>query len=642
MAELSEDNSCCAKEKTETNLSQGWIRQYLPAIVSLLFLASGILLNYFKVPGFHPYFEIILYLIAYLVVGWKVLLKAIQGILKGEVFGEHFLMSLATLGAFAIHEYPEAVTVMLFYEVGELFQDAAINRSKRSIQALLDIRPQIASVWRDDRFIEVAPSTVVVGDRIQIVAGGKAALDGLLLNETAFFDTAALTGESRPVTLKRGDQVLAGMINLNHVLEIKVTRLFKDSALSKILELVQNAAEHKSKTQLFITRFAKIYTPIVVFLAIALAFVPALLVENYAFQVWLYRALVFLVISCPCALVISIPLGYFGGIGLASRNGILIKGSNYLDVLTEIDTVVMDKTGTLTKGVFKVQKMEAINYDREQFIRFAGALESKSSHPAAKAIVEYAASLESNLAVSQTEEISGHGLQGIIDGKEVLAGNGKLLKKYGISYDDSLDSIADTIVLIAIDKKFSGYFLIADEIKEDAADTIQSLHDLGIQNIVMLSGDKGAVVKRVAEELGIDFAYGDLLPEDKVAKVEELKRQGRKIIFVGDGVNDAPVLALADVGMAMGGLGSDAAIETSDVVIQTDQPSRIATAIRIGKATKRTVRQNISLAFGVKLLFLILGGIGVATLWEAVFADMGVALLAIFNAVRLQKKDSQS
>lgn len=630
------DCSCDGETPTEAKPKLRFL-EYLPALASFSLLITGILLGYYEVKGFHPVYELAIFLAAYLIVGWEVLWKALKGIATGQVFNEHFLMSVATLGAIAIHQYAEGVAVMLFYEIGELFQDAAINRSKRSIKALLDIRPQIAKVLRNGKFIEISPTQISIGETVQALAGEKIALDGTLLSETGTFDAAALTGESRPRFLKRGDLVLSGMINLNQVVEIEVTRRFENSTLAKILDLVQNAASQKAKTQLFITQFAKIYTPVVVFLAIGLTFLPYFFVENYVFSSWLYRALVFLVISCPCALVVSIPLGYFGGIGAASRNGILVKGSNYLDVLTEVDTVVLDKTGTLTKGVFKVQQVEIRNFDKEELIRLAGALEVKSSHPVAKAVAEYAGLRSQGLNVEEVEEISGHGLKGRVDGKEVLAGNRKLLAKFEISYEEAINQISDTVVLVAVNGSFAGYFVIADEIKEDAKQAVQELHRLGIRYLVMLSGDKDTVAKQVASQLGIDSAYGDLLPQDKVSKVEELKAQGKRIAFVGDGVNDAPVLALADVGIAMGGLGSDAAIETADVVIQTDQPSRIATAIQIGKSTKRVVWQNIGLAFGVKAIFLILGGFGFATLWEAVFADMGVALLAIFNAMRLQR-----
>ena len=525
---------------------------------------------------------------------------------------------------------------MVFYQIGEWFQDAAVNRAKRSIKALLDIRPDEVTVLRNGKSEVVDPAQVQLGESIQVKPGEKVALDGELLSENASFNTAALTGESKPDTKYRGEAILAGMINLNTLAEVKVNALFRDSKLSRILDMVQDATARKSQTQLFISRFAKVYTPIVFFLALALCVVPYFFVADYDFQTWFYRALVFLVISCPCALVVSIPLGYFGGIGLASRNGILFKGGNYLDVMTQVDTVVMDKTGTLTKGVFKVQQVVPSGIEREEFLKIVAALEQHSTHPIAKAVTEYADNMYEGLQTSDIEEVAGHGLKGTIDGKEVLAGNAKLLNKYGIQYPAAIEQVVDTIVVVAIDKKYAGYITIADEIKEDAQKTIDALHRQNIKT-VMLSGDKQSVVDQVAKTLGIDEAYGSLLPEGKVEQVQKLKDQGRKIAFVGDGVNDAPVVALADAGIAMGGLGSDATIETADVVIQNDQPSKIPAAIKAGKITKRIVWQNIILAMVVKIIVLILGAGGVATLWEAVIADVGVALLAILNAVRIQK-----
>lgn len=612
--------------------------QYLPAIVSFILLIVGLVFDYLVKPSFFTgYIRLGWYIAAYLPVGIPVLKDAAKSIGKGAFFSEFFLMSLATVGAFFIKEYSEGVAVMLFYSVGELFQEAAVNKAKRSIKALLDIRPDTVTVLRNGNPVSISPAEVVINETIQVKPGEKVAVDGELISELSSFNTAALTGESKPDTKRKGEQVLAGMINLNTVSEIKATSLFKDSKLSKILQMVQDATARKSPTQLFISKFARIYTPIVVFLAIGICFLPYFFTGSYAFSDWLYKALVFLVISCPCALVISIPLGYFGGIGLASKNGILFKGSNFLDVMTKIDTVVMDKTGTLTKGVFKVQKVVAVGIEEKELIKLTAALESKSTHPIALAIVEYAGGdAIKDIQIANVEEVSGHGLKGNINGKEVLAGNLKLLKKFNISYDASLESNLDTIVLVAIDNKFAGYIIIADEIKEDAVQAINDLHNLKIKT-VMLSGDKQSVVTKVAQSLSIDNAYGDLLPENKVEKVQELKNQGRIIAFVGDGVNDAPVVALADAGIAMGGLGSDATIETADLVIQNDQPSKIAIAIKIGKITKRIVWQNIGLAMGVKVIVLIMGALGIATLWEAVFADVGVALLAILNAVRIQR-----
>jgi Cd2+/Zn2+-exporting ATPase len=609
-------------------------KEYLPAIISFVVLMSGIILdNFIKPDFFKNYVRLIWYIVAYLPVGIPVLKDAVNSIAKGSFFSEFFLMSIATIGAFFIGEYSEGVAVMLFYAVGELFQSAAVKRAKRSIKALLDVRPDTVTVIRNGSTSTVSPSEVKIGEMIQVKPGEKVALDGELTSESSAFNTAALTGESKPDTKRKGEHVLAGMINLNTVSEIKVTALFKDSKLSRILELVQEATARKAPTQLFISKFAKIYTPIVVFLAIGICLLPSLFVSDYVFNDWLYRALVFLVISCPCALVISIPLGYFGGIGLASRNGILFKGSNYLDVMTKIDTVVMDKTGTLTKGVFKVQKIVAIGVEENELLTLAAGIESKSTHPIAIAITQH---VQSSKAIVETvEEIAGHGLKGVVNGKQILAGNAKLLRKFNIAYDTEIESIVESIVVIAINNKYAGYITVADEIKEDAPQAIADMHNLNLK-VVMLSGDKQSVVDKVAKELNIVNAFGNLLPEDKVNKVQALKNENRTIAFVGDGVNDAPVIALADAGIAMGGLGSDATIETADVVIQNDMPSKIVTAIKIGNVTRKIVWQNITMAMVVKIIVLALGAGGVATLWEAVFADVGVALVAILNAVRIQ------
>lgn len=573
---------------------------------------------------------------AYLLAGWSVLGMAFRKAKRGDIFNEFVLMSVATIGAFAIGEYEEGVAVMVFYTIGEWFQDAAVRRAKASIKALLDIRPDEVTVVRNGSTQVINPAEIQLGETIQMKPGEKVALDGELISESAPFNTAALTGESRPDTKYKGEQVLAGMINLNTVSDVKVTALFKDSKLSKILEMVQDATARKSQTQLFISRFAKVYTPIVFFLALAVVVVPYFFVDNYVFNDWLYRGLVFLVISCPCALVVSIPLGYFGGIGLASKNGILFKGGNFLDVMTKVNAIVMDKTGTLTKGVFKVQKIVANGMDEKELVKLTAALEKNSTHPVGKAVVDYVGDSMGNATTTNVEEIAGHGLKGTIEGKEVLAGNLKLIKKYNISYPAEIESLVDTIVVTAVNNQYAGYITIADEIKEDTVTAIKEMHKLNIRT-VMLSGDKQAVVDNIAKQIGIDEAYGDLLPEDKVAKVQKLKSEGKHIAFVGDGVNDAPVVALADAGIAMGGLGSDATIETADVVIQNDQPSKIVSAIKIGKITRSIVWQNIILAMVIKVIVLILGAGGVANLWEAVIADVGVALLAILNAVRIQK-----
>ncbi|MBS1614248.1 MAG: cadmium-translocating P-type ATPase [Bacteroidetes bacterium] len=614
------------------------LKTYAPATISFVMLILGIVFdNYLKTGFFKGYFRLGWYIAAYIPVGLPVVIDAAKAIWQREFFTEFFLMSVATIGAMAIGEYPEAVAVMLFYTVGELFQSAAVNRAKRSIKALLDIRPSTAMVNRNGSYAEVDPTTVQVGETIQIKAGEKVPLDGEMLSKGSAFNTAALTGESAPTEITTGDTVLAGMINQGIVVELKVTKLYNDSSLARILTLVQDAASRKAKTELFIRKFSKIYTPIVVFLAIGIAALPYFFVNDYVFTQWLYRALVFLVISCPCALVISIPLGYFGGIGAASRNGILFKGSNFLDLMTKVNTVVMDKTGTLTKGVFKVQEVISYDIQENDWLPLAAEVESKSTHPIAQAIVEKAGEEAQKLNVESLEEISGHGLKGIVNGKTILAGNIKLMEKEGVAVDDKVKGVTDTIVVVAVDGKLAGYITIADEIKEDSAEAIKKLHEMKIKT-VMLSGDKQTVVDKVSKVLGIDDAFGNLLPEQKVEKVKEVKADTSRVVaFVGDGINDAPVLALSDVGIAMGGLGSDAAIETADVIIQTDQPSKIAKAIEIGRATNRIVWQNIALAFVVKIIVLGLGAGGIATMWEAVFADVGVALLAILNAVRLQR-----
>lgn len=613
-------------------------KTYLPAGISFLLLITGIIFdNYVKPSFFVGYARVVWYIVAYLPVGLPVMKDAVKAIINKEFFTEFFLMSVATIGAFTIGEYPEGVAVMLFYAIGELFQTAAVNRAKRSIKALLDIRPDKAFVKKEGNYIEMDPGQVQVGEIVQIKAGEKVPLDGELQSEGSTFNTAALTGESQPSSINKGEIVLAGMINQGKVIELKVTKLFNDSSLARILILVQDATTRKAKTEQFIRKFSKIYTPIVVFLAIGIAAIPYFIVKDYVFSQWLYRALIFLVISCPCALVISIPLGYFGGIGAASRNGILFKGSNFLDLMTKVNTVVMDKTGTLTKGVFKVQKIMSYDIPEADWFPLAAAIEAQSTHPIAQALVEKAGDSIKGINVDNLEEISGHGLKGNVKGKIVLAGNLKLMKKENIDIGDKLRDISDTVVVVAIDGKLAGYVTIADEIKEDSKEAIKALHEKKIRTI-MLSGDKQPVVDKVAKEIGIDNAYGDLLPENKVEKVEELKKDSKTVIaFVGDGINDAPVLALSDVGMAMGGLGSDAAIETADVIIQTDQPIKIARAIEIGRATNRVVWQNIIFAFTVKVIVLILGAGGLATMWEAVFADVGVALLAILNAVRIQR-----
>ena len=613
-------------------------RLFIPSIISFVLLISAIVIdNYIKTSWFNDWIRITWYAVAYAPVGIPVIKDALLAIRKGELFSEFFLMSIATIGAFSIGEFPEGVAVMLFYAVGEVFQTMAVSRAKANIKSLLDQRPDEVTVLENNQAKTVKAEKVNIGDIVQLKSGEKLGLDGELISDSASFNTAALTGESKPDTKTKGETVLAGMINLNTVTQVKVTTAYNDSKLSKILELVQNATAQKAPTELFIRKFAKIYTPIVVLLAILITTLPYFFVENYEFSEWLYRALIFLVISCPCALVISIPLGYFGGIGAGSKNGILFKGSNFLDTLANIQNVVMDKTGTMTEGVFKVQEVELNStFNRDEILQMVNALESQSTHPVATAIHEYVGDIDSTIKLENVEEISGHGLKATIKGKELLVGNFKLMDKFSIAYDIDPSTIIYTTIAIAFDSKFVGYITIADRIKEDAQITIDKLKALGIK-ITMLSGDKSTVVQFVAQKLGISNAFGDLLPEDKVNKVKEIKAKNETVAFIGDGVNDAPVVALSDVGIAMGGLGSDATIETADVVIQDDMPSKIPIAINIGKQTKKIVWQNIILAFSVKAIVLALGAGGIATMWEAVFADVGVALLAILNAVRIQR-----
>ncbi len=609
-----------------------------PAIISCVLLMLGLALDHI-IPNefFDGYIRLAWYIAAYLPVAYAVIREAIEALVKGEVFTEFFLMSIATIGAFAIGEYPEGVAVMLFYAVGELFQSAAVKRAKNNITALLDVRPKIASVLRENQYATVDPNEVRIGETIQVKVGEKIPLDGTLLSQKAIVDNAAITGESKPLTLETGEQVLAGSINLSEVIEIKVTKVFKDSSISRILELVQNATAKKAKTELLIRRLAKIYTPIVVYIAIAICVLPYFFATDYVFSDWLYRALIFLVISCPCALVISIPLGYFGGLGAASKNGILFKGATYMDQITEMDTLVMDKTGTVTKGVFEIATISTENGTSEKdFMDILLAVESKSTHPIAKAIMKYG---DYQTQAVDVKEIAGKGLIATVDSKKVLVGNKKLLVSNNVSTPSSIDDIVETIVLMAIDGKYQGYVTVSDQLKDDAQAFVDDLPKYGFKKTVMLSGDKDSITQSIAKELGIQTAKGGLLPEDKLNEVEQLKSKGHNVLFIGDGVNDAPVLAASDVGVAMGAMGSDVAIETADIIIQNDQPSKVIMGIKISKATKGIIWQNIYLAFGVKILVLILGAIGMATMWQAVFADVGVALLAILNAVRLQRMD---
>lgn len=579
-----------------------------------------------------------LYFASYIIVGGDVVLRAVKNILRGQVFDENFLMSIATIGAFIIGEYPEGVAVMLFYQVGELFQSYAVDKSRKSITSLMDIRPDYANVRRGNDIIKVDPDEVGVGDIIVIKAGEKIPLDAKVVEGNSMIDTSALTGESVPREVEAGDGILSGCINVNGMLVAEVTREFGESTVSKILDLVENASSKKSNSENFITKFARYYTPIVVLVAAVLAVVPPLLIDGATFSDWGYRALTFLVISCPCALVISIPLSFFGGIGGASKRGILVKGSNYLEALAETEIVVFDKTGTLTKGVFKVQQIMADEevMPQNELLEYAAYAESFSNHPISTSLKQAYGKEIDNAQISDVEEISGHGVKAVVKGKTVLAGNVKLMKRMDIPYYDG--EIIGTAVHIAIDNAYAGCIIIADEVKEDAAKAISDLKKEGIKQTVMLTGDAKSVGKAVASQLGLDQFYAELLPGDKVEKVEELfaaKTEKGKLAFVGDGINDAPVLARADIGIAMGGLGSDAAIEAADVVIMTDEPSKLATAMKLSRRTLRIAKQNIVFALAVKGIVLVLGAMGMSTMWEAVFADVGVSVLAILNASRV-------
>ena len=588
----------------------------------------------------------ILYLIAYLIVGLEIVIKAIKNIFKGNVFDEHFLMAIATIGAIAIGEYPEAVAVMLFYQIGELFQDYAVDKSRKSIASLMDIRPDVAYVSKNGKIEKLSPEDVKIGETIVVKPGEKVPLDGKIIEGRSMVDTSALTGESVPVEVNVGDNILSGTINKNGLLTIKVEKEFGESTVSKILDLVENASSRKSKSENFITKFAKYYTPIVVIIAIILTIIPPFLLNLGEFREWLYRALTFLVVSCPCALVISIPLGFFGGIGGASKKGILVKGSNYLEALSNTEIVVFDKTGTLTKGVFEVQKIEPVDISKEELLKYTTYAEYNSNHPISVSLKNAYKKMISDKnqeeiytsKIISVEEFAGMGVLANIDGKEVLVGNEKLMKEKNIEYT-YCDGIG-TIIYVAIDSKYSGYILISDEIKEDSKYAIENLKKNNIRKTVMLTGDKEKPGKAVAEKLGLDEVYTELLPDGKVKKVEELmkeKSEKGKLVFVGDGINDAPVLALSDIGIAMGGLGSDSAIEAADIVIMTDEPSKIVTAIKTSKKTMKIVKQNIIFAITVKILVLILTAFGIGNMWQAVFADVGVSVLAVINSLRALK-----
>ncbi len=634
--ELTPECSCCSccETREQSCGEEPGIDRFKVISVSIgivLFLAALFLKFPFSI-------KLILYIISYLLIGGDILLYAVRNIAKGQIFDENFLMSLATMGALAIGEYPEAVAVMLFYQVGEFFQERAIHRSRRSITALMDIRPDFAHLKQNGEINRVSPEEVHTGDIIIVKPGEKVPLDGKIIEGSSLLDTSALTGESALREVAAGHEILSGSINTNGLLTVEVTKEFSQSTVSKILDLVQNAGARKAQTENFITKFAKYYTPVVVFTAVALALIPPLIIPGSSFGVWINRALVFLVVSCPCALVISIPLSFFGGIGGASRSGVLIKGSNYLEALNNVDTVVFDKTGTLTKGVFQVTKINnSSSFSEDSLLEYAACSESYSNHPIALSIRKaYGKDINQEL-ISDYSEISGYGVRAFVKGKTILAGNDRLMEKEAIPYEKVPD--AGTIVHVAVDGAYAGYIVISDEIKQDSMKTIIGLRALGVQKLVMLTGDSQVVGEIVGNQLGMDQIYTELLPDQKVEKLEKLGREKLstkgKLVFMGDGINDAPVLARADVGVAMGGIGSDAAIEAADIVLMTDEPSKIVTAIKIAKRTRLIVTENIYLALGVKGIVLFLGALGVANMWEAVFADVGVALLAVLNAMRV-------
>ena len=581
-----------------------------------------------------------LYIVSYLLIGGEVLIKAVKNIKNGQIFDENFLMAIATIGAFSIKQFPEAVSVMLFYQIGELFQDMAVDRSRKSILSLMDIRPDYANIKLGEDIKKVSPSEVHVGDIIVVKAGEKIPLDGVVIEGRSMVDTLALTGESIPREVEEKDEVLSGFINKNGLLTIKVTKELQESTVSKIMDLVENASNKKASTENFITKFAKIYTPIVVLTAAIIAVLPPI-INGEPFYKWLYRALIFLVVSCPCALVISIPLGFFGGIGGASKKGILVKGGNYLEALNNVDTVVFDKTGTLTKGVFEVTKIKGTkDIKEEELLKYAAYGEYYSNHPIAQSVVKaYKGEIDKEL-IKNYEEVWGKGTIADVNEQKIFLGNNKLMKEHHIDYEEVED--IGTVLYVAINKKYAGYMVISDEIKEDSKKAISNLKEIGIKETVMLTGDSSFIANKIGSELNIDKVYGGLLPQEKVEKLEEIeksKSKKGKVLFVGDGINDAPVLKRADIGVAMGGLGSDAAIEAADVVIMTDEPSKIFTAIKIAKKTRKIVWENIGFAIAVKVLVLVLGAFGIATMWEAVFADVGVALLATLNSTRVIKNN---
>lgn len=599
-------------------------------IIGAAVLATAVLLSLNN-----EWLQIALFIISYIIVGGDVVKRAVKNIFKGQVFDENFLMSIATIGAFFIGEYPEGVAVMLFYQVGELFQSYAVGKSRKSIASLMDIRPDYANVKKGDELVNVDPDEVQIGDIIVIKAGEKIPLDGKVIEGSSMIDTSALTGESVPREVEVGSDILSGCININGVITAEVTKEFGESTVSKILDLVENASSKKSNSEQFITKFARYYTPVVVIIAVFLAIIPPLVIDGATFSDWIYRALAFLVVSCPCALVISIPLSFFGGIGGASKKGVLVKGSNYLEALAETEIVVFDKTGTLTKGVFNVQEIHPEGVSKEELLELTAHAESYSNHPISLSLKRAYSKEIDNGRISDVEEISGHGVIATVDGKKVMAGNIKLMKMMDIPYFKG--ELIGTIVHVAVNNKYIGYIVIADEVKEDSAQAIKELKAANIKQTVMLTGDNKSIGSKVAKELGLDKVYAELLPADKVEKLEEIflqKSKKGKLAFVGDGINDAPVLARADIGIAMGGLGSDAAIEAADVVIMTDEPSKIATTMKISKKTLKIAHQNIVFAIGIKIIVLILSAFGITTMWAAIFADVGVTIIAVLNAFR--------
>ena len=599
-------------------------------IIGAAVLATAVLLSLNN-----EWLQIALFIISYIIVGGDVVKRAVKNIFKGQVFDENFLMSIATIGAFFIGEYPEGVAVMLFYQVGELFQSYAVGKSRKSIASLMDIRPDYANVKKGDELVKVDPDEVQIGDIIVIKAGEKIPLDGKVIEGSSMIDTSALTGESVPREVEVGSDILSGCININGVITAEVTKEFGESTVSKILDLVENASSKKSNSEQFITKFARYYTPVVGIIAVFLAIIPPLVIDGATFSDWIYRALAFLVVSCPCALVISVPLSFFGGIGGASKKGVLVKGSNYLEALAETEIVVFDKTGTLTKGVFNVQEIHPEGVSKEELLELTAHAESYSNHPISLSLKRAYSKEIDNGRISDVEEISGHGVIATVDGKKVMEGNIKLMKMMDIPYFKG--ELIGTIVHVAVNNKYIGYIVIADEVKEDSAQAIKELKEANIKQTVMLTGDNKSIGSKVAKELGLDKVYAELLPADKVEKLEELfsqKSKKGKLAFVGDGINDAPVLARADIGIAMGGLGSDAAIEAADVVIMTDEPSKIATTMKISKKTLKIAHQNIVFAIGIKIIVLILSAFGITTMWAAIFADVGVTIIAVLNAFR--------